>query len=223
MGLYRFMMPIVPLLVLCATLSLRALLANTRPAVAVAVVALLLAGHAAHAFTVDKQSLTIGADRGIDTPGFLRWYTADRAAIGKWFGQYAQPDDFAAVGGAGAQVYYSGIRSLDCYGLSDEYIAHKVRATQTRPGHQKYAPVDYQLSRHPTIITSNYYRIVNGPYEGPDALWWRQRGYHYVTVPVPGLSSPMYAFLLRNDRSFGPLPKLDATPLKPPPLPDREP
>lgn len=224
MGLFRFMMGVVPLLVLCATLSLRALLANARPAMAVAVVALLLAGHAAHAYFVDQKSLIIGADRGIDTPGFLRWYTADRAAIGKWFGQYVKPDDYAAVGGAGAQVYYSGIPSLDCFGLSDEYIAHKVRATQSRPGHQKYAPVDYQLSKHPTIITSNYYRLVNAPYTGPDEMWWRQRGYHYVTVPVPGLSSPMYAFLLRNDRSLGPLPKVDDAAGKPPaPQPEREP
>ncbi len=140
----------------------------------------------------------------------MRWYTADRAAIGKWFGQFAQPDDYAAVGGAGAQVYYSRIPSLDCFGLSDSFIAHKVRAVSTRPGHQKYAPVDYQLSKHPTIITSTYYRLVNTPYIGPDSAWWMQRGYHYVTVKVPGLSSPMYSFLLRNDRSLGPLPRLDA-------------
>jgi hypothetical protein len=210
MGLFRFMMPIVPLSVLCATLSLRALLEGARPGVAVAAVVLLLAGHAAHAVAVDKQSLVIGADRGIDTPGFLRWYTADRAAIGKWFGQFARPDDYAAVGGAGAQVYYSGIASLDCFGLSDEYIAHHVRAVSTRPGHQKYAPVEYQLAKKPTIITSNYYRLASSPWVGPDQDWWQKRGYHYVSVQVPGLSSPWYAFLLRNDRSFGPLPKLDA-------------
>jgi hypothetical protein len=34
------------------------------------------------------------------------------------------------------------------------------------------------------------------------------RGYHYVTVPIAGASTSMYAFLLRNDRSLGPLPRL---------------
>jgi arabinofuranosyltransferase len=209
MGLFRFAMPIVPLLALSAATGLRLMLADRRPALQVAVVVALLCGHAAHAVAVDKKSLTIGADRGIDTPGYLRWYTADRAAIGKWFGQYAQPDDYAAVGGAGAQVWYSGIRSLDCFGLSDAYIAHNVPAGSSRPGHQKYAPEPYILSKKPTIITSYNYRITHAPYVGPDEAMWRQRGYHYVSVQVPGLSSPWYAFLLRNDRTLGPLKPLE--------------
>jgi hypothetical protein len=212
MGLYRFVMPALPLCALAAALGMRLLLAplaGSQPAVAVVATALLLAGHAAHAVAVDQRSFKIGADRGIDTPGFLRWYTADRAAIGKWFGQYARPDDYAAVGGAGAQVYFSRIRSLDCYGLSDEHIAHEVRPISSRPGHQKYAPDSYILSKRPTIITSYNYRIGNAPWVGPDAALWMQRGYHYVSVRIPGLSSPVYSFLLRNDRSLGPLPALN--------------
>jgi hypothetical protein len=207
MGLFRFFVPVLPLVALCTSLALRDLIAPlTRPAQAVTV-ALLLVGHGLHAREVDARSLVIGADRGIDTPGFLRWYTADRAAIGRWFAQYAQPDDYAAVGGAGAQVYYSRIRSLDCYGLSDAHIAHEVRPVSNRPGHQKYAPLEYQLARRPTIITSNYYRFVAAPYAPPpwEVSEWRQRGYRYVSVRVPGLSSPWYAFLLRADRRLGPL------------------
>jgi hypothetical protein len=209
MGLFRFVMPVIPLTALVTALSLRRALggaARPHPAVAVAVVALALAGHAWHAVRVDRASLRIGADRGIDTPGFLRWYTADRAAIGKWFGQYAQPDDYAAVGGAGAQVYYSRIRSLDCFGLSDEYIAHQVPPVSARPGHQKYAPLEYQLSRRPTIITSSYYRIAGAPYQPSpaEAEDWRRKGYRYVSAQIPGLSSPWYSFLLRTDRRLGP-------------------
>jgi hypothetical protein len=212
MGLYRFVMPAIPLCALAAAVGMRLMLAPLAarvPVAAAAAVALLLALHGQHAVAVDRHALSfIGADRGIDTPGYLRWYTEDRAAIGKWFGRYARPDDYAAVGGAGAQVYYSDIRSLDCFGLSDEYVAHRVPAGSSRPGHQKYAPDSYILSKHPTIITSHNYQRVYGPYVGPDADWWMQRGYHYVTVAVPGLSTPMYAFLLRNDRSLGPLPAL---------------
>ena len=215
MGLYRFVMPVVPLVALVAALSLRLACSGLErrwPLAAGALVAVALGLHAAHAVAVDQRALAgpqpVPSDRGIDTPGYLRWYTADRAAIGRWFGRYARPDDYAAVGGAGAQVYFSDIRSLDCYGLSDEHIAHVVPATQSRPGHQKYAPDDYILSKRPTIITSYNYRLVSAPYVGADAAMWMQRGYHYVTVPVPGLSSPLYAFLLRNDRSLGPLPAL---------------
>lgn len=217
MGLYRFVMPVVPLFALLAAVGLRQCLSSLSPrlpAAAVGVVGLVLVAHAAHAAVVDRLALTIGADRGptgnIDWPGFLRFYTNDRAAIGKWFGRYARPDDYAAVGGAGAQVYYSRIRSLDCFGLSDEHIAHEVPAVSSRPGHEKYAPDAYILSKRPTIITSGNYRLVDRPYVGPDAAYWMKRGYHYVTVSVPGLSSPMYSFLLRNDRSFGPLPALTA-------------
>jgi hypothetical protein len=218
MGLFRFVIPVVPLLALLAASSLRLLLAERQPVVAMAVVALLLVGHAAHAWVVDRRSLTIGADRGIDTPGYLRRYTANRALIGKWFGQFVRPGDYAAVGGAGAQVYYSAIPSLDCFGLSDAYIAHKVPPRSTRPGHQKYAPDEYILSKHPTIITSYNYRIAPSPFVGPDKDLWMQRGYHYVSVQIPGLLSednrsaptPWYSFLLRNDRSLGPLPALTA-------------
>lgn len=223
MGLGRFALPVVPLLVVLGALGLRlalgSLAARAAPAAAM-LVALLLGVHAAHSAAITRRSLAfIGADHGIDTPGYLRWYTADRAAIGKWFGRHAQSDDYAAVGGAGAQVYYSGIRSLDCYGLSDAYIAHRVRAHDIRPGHQKYAPLDYQLARRPTIITSNYYRccsaaLGSAPYTPSAAerdLWWR-RGYHYVSAEIPGLSWPWYSFLLRNDRRFGPFLPMDDSP-----------
>jgi arabinofuranosyltransferase len=208
MGLFRFAMPVIPLVVVVATTGLRLLLSPLRtPALQTAVLLLLFGGHVAHAAVVDRRSLVIGADRGIDSPGFLRWYTADRAAIGKWFGQFAQPDDYAAVGGAGAQVYYSGMRSLDCFGLSDAHIAHEVRPVSNRPGHQKYAPLDYQLARRPTIITSNYYRIAPQPYHPSsfEETEWRRRGYRYVSVRIEGLSSPYYSFLLRTDRVLGPI------------------
>jgi hypothetical protein len=218
MGLFRFVMPVVPLTALVAGATLRLLLERTRPLVAVAASTLLLAGHVAHTVAVDRASLIIGADRGIDSPGFLRWYTADRAAIGRWFGARARPDDLAAVGGAGAQVWYSGMRSLDCFGLSDAYIAHEVRPVSVRPGHQKYAPLAYQLQQRPTIITSNYYRIQGAPYVPSTAEReeWRARGYRYVSARVPGLSSPWYAFLLRSDRT---LPDIvdDAQPARPEP------
>jgi hypothetical protein len=209
MGLYRFVMPVVPLVAVVTALSLRAALAPVQrpaPIGAAAIVAVLLGLHAAHAAAVDKRALVAfgpgASDRGIDTPGYLRRYTADRATVGQWFATWVRPEDYAAVGGAGAQVYFSDIRSLDCYGLSDEHIAHDVKAHSSRPGHQKYAPDDYILSKHPTIITSYNYRFTNGPYVGGDAAMWAQRGYRYVSVRIPGLiEGPVYSFLLRSDRT----------------------
>jgi arabinofuranosyltransferase len=209
MGLYRFVLPIVPCNVVCGVLGLHRLLSGRRPIV---VAAALFAGlflHAANSVAVDRHAtLFIGADRGIDTPGFLRHYTEDRAAIGKWLGQHVQPDDFQVVGGAGAQVYYAGIRALDSFGLADAYVAHNVPPVSVRPGHQKFAPVDYILSRKPTIITYNIYRIDSAPYTPSytEAATWRARGFHFVSVRIPGLSRPYYSFLKRLDRRLGPLP-----------------
>ena len=210
MGLFRFAMPVVPLLFTVCVAALHAMASRARTVV-IAVTVLLLALHVAHAYPLTKRYETIGADRGIDTPGFLRWYTADRVAIGKWFGANRKADDYAAVGGAGAQVYYSRMPSLDCYGLSDAHIAHDVKAQSNRPGHQKYAPLVYQLSRRPTIITSNYYRCCSPAYESQpfrpspaEAAEWARRGYRYVGVRIEGLSWPWYSFLLRNDRPTPP-------------------
>ncbi len=216
MGLFRFVLPVVPMVVVGAILGLWVSLRRAPPFVAPALVVALLGGYVWHTVAVDRAAqayLGPGAsDNGIDSPGYLRWYTEDRAAIGRWFQKYAQPDDYAVVGGAGAQVYYSGMRSLDCFGLSDEYIAHKVPAVSNRPGHEKYAPVDYQLSHRPTVITSNYYDIGRVPLVRDDAPFWRAHGYHYVSAPIPGLSSPWYTFLKRIDRSLGPLPPGDSSP-----------
>ncbi len=209
MGLYRFIMPTVPLLVLGGVLGLVRLLAGQKIAVSATVLTVFFGLHAVNSYFIDRHALTfIGADRGIDTPGYLRHYTADRAAIGKWLGQHAKPDDYQVVGGAGAQVYYAGIRALDSFGLSDEYVAHKVAAVSNRPGHQKFAPLDYVLSRKPTILTYNVYRIAAQPYRPSqqEAAEWRARGFHYVSVQIPGLSQPWYSFLKRIDRALGPLP-----------------
>lgn len=226
MGLYRFVMPVVPLNVVCGVLGLYRLcgLWQTLPAepprraawskLATALTSLLLLFfHAENTRRVDHHALTfLGADRGIDTPGYLRYYTADRAAIGKWLGQNVRPDDYQVVGGAGAQVYYAGIRALDSFGLSDAYVAHRVPASSSRPGHQKFAPLEYVLSRQPTILTYNVYRIDAAPYRPSpaEAAMWRARGFHYISVQIPGLSLPWYSFLKRIDRALGPFPPEDA-------------
>jgi hypothetical protein len=209
MGLYRFMMPIVPLWVFCGVLGLYRLLHELNARLMYAAIGVLLGLHGLNTFFVDRHALTfIGADRGIDTPGYLRHYVNDRIAIGKWFRQHVKPDDYQVVGGAGAQVYYAGIRALDSFGLSDACVAHEVPASSNRPGHQKFAPLEYVLSRKPTILTYNVYRIAQTPYRPSDseAAMWRARGFHYVSVEIPGLSERWYSFLKRTDRSLGPFP-----------------
>lgn len=215
MGLHRFLLPIVPLNVVLGSVALLRLCARAgSPALTAGAVALLLGLHGLNTARVDQRALTfLGADRGIDTPGYLRHYTADRAAIGKWLGKNVRPDDYQVVGGAGAQVYYAGIRALDSFGLCDAYVAHKVPARDTRPGHQKFAPLDYVLSQKPTLLTYNVYKIADAPYhpDAGEAAYWHRLGFHYVSAQIPGLSRPWYSFLKRTDRALGPFPALDTT------------
>ena len=127
-------------------------------------------------------------------------------------GAARRPDDYQGRRRCRSQVYYAGIRALDSFGLCDAYVAKQTPPLSSRPGHQKFAPLGYVLSRTPppTILTYNVYRIAAAPYQ-PDAgeaAMWRSRGFHYVSVPIPGLSQPWYSFLKRIDRRLGPLPAL---------------
>src|SRR6185312_5837220 len=89
MGLFRFVMPVIPLVAVVASLSFCSALSRI-DRVAPAVVAIALGLHAWHAVGVDKAALVIPgpSDNGIDRPGWLRWYTEDRAQIGRWFARY---------------------------------------------------------------------------------------------------------------------------------------
>ncbi len=210
MGLYRFLVPLLPLWAVHAERALGRL-GPRLPAPAFAALALGFLGSygLASARVTRKASTEIGAERGIDTPGYLRKYAHDRALIGQWMAPHLGPEDLLTVGGAGAQVWYARARAIDAFGLTDRFIAHEVPAQSTRPGHQKFAPDTYLLSRRPTVLCHTYF-IAPAPHvpSAGEAAMWRARGYHWVSVVIPGLDDPgpYYSFLKRLDRSFGPLP-----------------
>jgi hypothetical protein len=210
MGLYRFVLPVVPLGALVLQESLRTAGARLapwtgRPALAVAGL-LLAGGYAIAAAHTSHHAMTfIGADRGIDSPGYLKHYADQRIPIGKWFAAHARPDDLMTVGGAGVIAYHSNIRAYDVFGLVDETIAHDPAMTVSqRPGHQKWGTDVYMVSRKPTLIT-HHYQI--HAVHAPDPAYWSALGYEWVTATIPGLSAPpLYSFLKRKDRAFGPFP-----------------
>jgi len=207
MGLYRFILPVVPLGAVVAQESLRRLSDRLRPIVGRPVLALagaLLAGaFVAGSARVSRAAVTIiGADNGIDTPGYLKKYAEDRIPIGRWFGKHAHLDDLMSVGGAGVIPYYSGIPAYDVFGLVDAHIAHDPHmSASNRPGHQKWGSDPYMLSRKPTLITHKY--CLPGPC---GEKGWMPAGYEWVDVLIPGPKPTTYSFLKRLDRSFGPYP-----------------
>ena len=208
MGLYRFILPVVPLGAVVVQESIRRLAQRLRPAVGRPVLALagaaLVVGFMAGSLRVSRVATTfIGADNGIDSPGYLKKYAEDRIPIGQWFAKNAHPDDLMTVGGAGVIPYYSGIPAYDVFGLVDAHIAHDPHMSASdRPGHQKWGSDQYMLSRNPTLITHKY--CLPGPCVEEHA--WIPKGYEWVDALIPGPRPITYSFLKRRDRSFGPFP-----------------
>ena len=212
MGLHRFVMPLFPLGALAVAGGLRflvELLPRGRRIAGPAAAAALIAGFAFFQLRLTARSTRPGnwdADRGIDTPSYLKVYAHDRAVIGKHMRPCFQEGDFAIFGGAGAKPYYAEVRGIDVYGLVSEEIGHREPRRNPRPGHNKWGSDELLLEYQPTFIFSCYSihadpkrpRWNCGP--GP----WIRRGYQPVTLHIPGLvqKGEYYTFLVRRDRHF---------------------
>jgi hypothetical protein len=212
MGLYRFILPVVPLGAVVLAESARRLFARLRPSLGAVVPALGLlmvaAGFVAgSAHTTQEARTFVGADNGIDTPAYLKKYADERIPVGQWLAQYRQPDLLMTVGGAGVIPYYSEIPAYDVFGLVDATIAHDPRMTASnRPGHQKWGSDEYMLSRKPTLITHHY---CLGRHCGVDN-GNTPSGYEWVraTTTADDGASSFYSFLKRRDHAFGPFPAM---------------
>jgi arabinofuranosyltransferase len=208
MGLYRFILPIVPLGAVVLAESVRRLFTQLQPRLGSAVPAIALLAVAVgygvgSAHTTNQALGFVGADNGIDTPAYLKKYAEERIPPGQWLGRYAQDDDLMTVGGAGVIPYYSEIPAYDVFGLVDATIAHDPRMTvSARPGHQKWGSDDYMLSRRPTLITHRYCLGSACPVDNG----WTPAGYEWVraTTTADNGSTSFYSFLKRRDRAFGP-------------------
>lgn len=212
MGLYRFILPVVPLGAVVLAESARRFYTQLRPSLGAVVPALGLllvgVGFVVGSVHTTREALTfVGADNGIDTPAYLKKYAEERIPVGQWLAQYRQPDMLMTVGGAGVIPYYSEIPAFDVFGLVDATIAHDPRMTASnRPGHQKWGSDDYMLSRKPALVTHHYclgrHCAVENGYTPAGYEWVRA-----TTTAGDGTSS-FYSFLKRRDRPFGPFPAM---------------
>ena len=57
-----------------------------------------------------------------------------------------------AVTPAGAPPYWSGLRTIDMYGLNDRWVARNGVLIGTRPGHQRFAPVHYLVEQRVNLV-----------------------------------------------------------------------
>ena len=210
MGLYRFALPIFPLVALALQTAVMGIWARLSAQgrvgtwVLVVVVMIGFGGHVLGMSRVTQTATTfIGADHGIDTPAYLRRFVEDRIPIGIWLAKNSLPSDSMTMGGAGVIAYYAGIPGHDVFGLVDETIAHDPKMTVgSRPGHQKRGTQAHMLSRKPTMLHHRY-RLHGWHRPNPNEVrYWAQRGYAWRSVLIPGLSPPFYSYLHRVPWNF---------------------
>ena len=199
MGMYRFILPVVPLGAVVMQEALRNLFERLSPTVSWPILGAagvaLAGGFAISSAKVSRTAATVvGAEHGIDTPAYLKKYALDRIPVGIWFRKHTSGDDLMTVGGAGVIPYYAGARAFDVFGLVDENIAHDPTMTvSNRPGHQKWGSDPYMLSRRPTMITHRY--CIEGPCADES---WSYPGYAWVRLTFPGVAPRYYSFMRRT-------------------------
>ncbi len=102
--------------------------------------------------------------------------TRARVTLGRWLREHLPPDTFIAVDAAGQIPYYSGLKTLDMFGVNDEHTAHMKVETmgQGTPGHEKF-DFDYIMWQRPDLIIV-YGNFLDGSpiYERADDWEWTE-------------------------------------------------
>ena len=100
MGLYRFMMPVIPFTVLCGAIGLYRLLHRQNPGAFVVGVAGIFGLHAANSYVVDDRAALHWSGSRHRYPWLSALLHSGSRSSGKWLAQ-RETDDYQVVGGAG--------------------------------------------------------------------------------------------------------------------------
>ncbi len=129
------------------------------------------------------------------TTDMKRWMqTWER--VGKYLRDNFSKDTLVAVGPAGSIPYYSGMPTIDMFGLNDPYIAHHGKRDRSlKFGHQA-GDGEYVLSRMPDIIVIGYAagfisqrEILNSPILKSD----------YKKISVKGIDPNFLIYAAKSD------------------------
>ena len=162
LDLYRFLVPLLPSAFCLLSCGLREILVRGSPWARIAAVLATLGAIAFHLerqISMDREASIINSPSrrpfGLEPLEWTRVYGNRWRGIGRWLATIKAPGDSTAIGAAGSVPYYSGLPNLDLFGLNDVQIAHHGRVIGNRPGHQRFASMDYLLAKKPTFIFMN--------------------------------------------------------------------
>ena len=182
--LFRFFVPILPLLfvsLVASALALESYLGITTGGWLV-VVGLAAPAYLASQISLRRRALQIEeperAGAGIEPLGWTKQHAVIWADTGRFLRVHAQAGDSMADAAAGAAPYYSGLPNLDLLGLSDAEVARHGLRLGSRPGHQRLARLEYVLARRPTylMLTDCFW-----PWPGS----WAESGYLCAEASIP--------------------------------------
>jgi arabinofuranosyltransferase len=214
LDLYRFLVPTFPLVFGIAIDRLFELL-KTRPIkpnlawIQPLVLVLLLASYAVHQAVLARRAMQMSEEGrralGIEPLGWTASYARRWAAMGRWIACHAGAGDVLAVGAAGAMPFYARLPNIDTFGLNDYTVARQGQIIGSRPGHQRFATIDYLLRRSPTFLLISDY-ATDRPTQFKRDPVWEERGYLWVEAHVlPSVHQAEKEFfhylLVKHDRA----------------------
>lgn len=154
---FRLIVPVMPLVFILVTWVVFRCVPYR--VVQAALVALVLAGTISHGLTFDSFPYR----RGIESIPMLEGHLTDAHqnwdGIGRVLGAVFEGSDVTiATTASGAIPYYSRLRTIDQFGVSDAWIARNGYVIGARPGHQVIPTLAYLVERgvhlvigHPTL------------------------------------------------------------------------
>lgn len=191
LDLYRFLAPLLPAAFCIACTLLGVVYRNTPPQArglvpAGAAALVLLYGTAQRALALEATQVSAESRRALrlEPLGWTRLYGRRWRGIGAWLSRVRRDGDSTAVGAAGALPFYAGMPNLDLFGLNDLEIARHGRVIGNRPGHQRFASMDYVLAAQPTFLFLSPELTPLQPSRPRADRFWTSRGYVPVQIRV---------------------------------------
>ena len=213
LDLYRFLTPLLPALFCAftgaASVLFSALQGRARYAVP-AVASWLCVAHAQNQIAMAHRATQVAANSPaslhLEPLGWTRLYALRWQGIGKWLARARAVGDSTAVGAAGALPFYSELPNLDLFGLNDLEIARHGRIIGNRPGHQRFAAMDYLFAQQPTFVFMSPESTPLRPGRRLVDRYWMSHGYLPIEIRVDRAScncpeSFYHQFFVRRDRA----------------------
>ncbi len=207
---FRFWVPILPLFMICAVWSFRQM--SSRLIVRAILAGLVFAGSIHHALTFETNETTQTKSQLVEVlySPYQNW-AGIGAELHRLF--YSESNEvILASGAAGAMPFYSKLKSVDSFGLSDKWVARH-GAYLGRPGHPRTATLEYFLKRGVNLVISRAIIKARLP-EGPEC--WKKSdfemfaigdfkpelmpsGAKIIEIPLANESKVCILYLVQND------------------------